>query len=195
MFYIDKRKNALIVKNKNHKSRLFINTSTCKGGPDAWNMATMWFDVISAFWVCWSIVVNVVRDILNVILFGSSTNVFEALFDKTGTRNENRKQFLGIQYRVVWRNVGYKFPVYSNVCHIEMTSDQKAAMFMHLFFHCERICAAQPAWYPFDISYPFIMTEGSSVSTQAAELTKRFSGGRDMLFPATFLKTTIITVA
>lgn len=43
------------------------------------------------------------------------------------------------------------------------------------------------------ISYPFIMSEGSSVSTQAAELTKRFSGGRAVLFPATFLKTSVIT--
>lgn len=44
-----------------------------------------------------------------------------------------------------------------------------------------------------DVSYPFIMSEGSSVSTQAAELTKRFSGGRAALFPATFLETSVIT--
>lgn len=42
-------------------------------------------------------------------------------------------------------------------------------------------------------SYPFIMTEGSSVSTQAAELTKRFSGGRAEFFPAIFLETTVTT--
>lgn len=43
------------------------------------------------------------------------------------------------------------------------------------------------------LSYPFIITEGSSVSTQAAELTKRFNGGRAMFFPVIFLETTMIT--
>jgi len=41
--------------------------------------------------------------------------------------------------------------------------------------------------------YPFITREGSSGSSQAAELTKRFSGGRAMLFPGTFLETIVIT--
>lgn len=63
---------------------------------------------------------------------------------------------------------------------------------------CESLCeAASVAWFSsssFSISYPFIMREGSSVSTQAAELTKRFSGGRAVLFPATVLETTIITL-
>lgn len=29
--------------------RLLINTLTCKDGPDAWKMATTWFDVITDF--------------------------------------------------------------------------------------------------------------------------------------------------
>lgn len=51
----------------------------------------------------------------------------------------------------------------------------------------------QPSWFLLGVSYPFIMTEGSSVSTQAAELTNRLSGGRAEFFPAAFLKTTVIT--
>lgn len=46
---------------------------------------------------------------------------------------------------------------------------------------------------PLAVSYPFIAMEGSSVSTQAAELTKRFSGGRAEFFPATFLETIVTT--
>lgn len=51
----------------------------------------------------------------------------------------------------------------------------------------------QPSWLLLGVSYPFIATGGSSVSTQAAELTNRLSGGRAEFFPAAFLKTTVIT--
>lgn len=49
------------------------------------------------------------------------------------------------------------------------------------------------AYPPLAVSYPFMAMEGSSVSTQAAELTKRFSGGRAEFFPATFLETIVTT--
>lgn len=58
---------------------------------------------------------------------------------------------------------------------------------------CIRVCAKstlvmQPVQYPPPhMSYPFITSEGSSVSTQGTELLKRLSGGRAVLFPATFL--------
>lgn len=64
--------------------------------------------------------------------------------------------------------------------------------------HCESLCDAasvsSSSSSSSGVSYPFIMREGSSVSTQAAELTKRFSGGRAVLFPATVLETIVITL-
>lgn len=63
-----------------------------------------------------------------------------------------------------------------------------------LVYTVRRVILSDQRWCPSPaVSYPFIATEGSSVSTQAAELTKRFSGGRAELFPATFLETIVTT--
>lgn len=73
----------------------------------------------------------------------------------------------------------------------------RAAAIKHLgSFALDDVCLAATrggAHPPLAVSYPFIAMAGSSVSTQAAELTKRFSGGRAELFPATFLETIVIT--
>lgn len=71
-------------------------------------------------------------------------------------------------------------------------SHQKAVIFLHLGPPWKGLVRRSQHGTLLDVSYPFIMGEGSPVSTQAAELTKRFSGGRAVLFPATFLETTII---
>lgn len=69
----------------------------------------------------------------------------------------------------------------------------KEQPWLRIWFYCKRHNRGIQRGTLRGKSYPFIMTEGSSVSTQAAELTKRFSGGRAEFFPATFLETTVTT--
>lgn len=107
-----------------------------------------------------------------------------------------------IHCKVIWGNVnltttevnGLKDP---SILHRQIGSNDFTPESCHLYAsgptvkgHVRR---SQRGILPLGVSYPFIMREGSSVSTQAAELTKRFSGGRAGFFPATFLETTIIT--
>lgn len=84
-----------------------------------------------------------------------------------------------------------------SILHRQTNSNDVAPESSH--FHASgptvigRVRRSQRGTLLLGMSYPFIMREGSSVSTQAAELTKRFSGGRAVFFPATFLETTLIT--